>query len=534
MVFGNMGETSATGVAFTRNPSTGDRELYGEFLVNAQGEDVVAGIRTPQNITEAARIAAGSDKPSMETVMPDVFKQFVETTQTLERHDRDMQDMEFTVERGKLWMLQTRSGKRTTKAALRVAVDMAKEELITRDEALLRIEPAGLDQLLHPTIDPSAERNVLATGLPASPGAASGEIVFNSDEAETLKSCGHKIILVRVETSPEDIHGMHAAEGILTTRGGMTSHAAVVARGMGKPCVSGAGSIRVDYAKQTMTVGGKTFKKGATVTIDGSTGQVIEGSVAMLQPELSGEFATIMEWADKARRLGVRANADTPTDARVARKFGAEGIGLCRTEHMFFEGDRIVAVRQMILADDEKSRRLALAKIQPMQRQDFVGLFEIMAGLPVTIRLLDPPLHEFLPKTHADMEVVAKDLGVDVAEIEARAHKLHEFNPMLGHRGVRLGISYPEIYEMQARAIFEAVVEVQKKAGKTVIPEIMIPLVATRKELDLMKAVVDQVASEVSQLSGQKLDYLVGTMIELPRAALRAGDIAQSADFFSF
>jgi len=534
MVFGNMGETSATGVAFTRNPSTGDRELYGEFLVNAQGEDVVAGIRTPQNITEAARIAAGSDKPSMETVMPDVFKQFVETTQTLERHYRDMQDMEFTVERGKLWMLQTRSGKRTTKAALRVAVDMAKEELITRDEALLRIEPAGLDQLLHPTIDPSAERNVLATGLPASPGAASGEIVFNSDEAETLKSSGHKIILVRVETSPEDIHGMHAAEGILTTRGGMTSHAAVVARGMGKPCVSGAGSIRVDYAKQTMTVGGKTFKKGATVTIDGSTGQVIEGSVAMLQPELSGEFATIMEWADKARRLGVRANADTPTDARVARKFGAEGIGLCRTEHMFFEGDRIVAVREMILADDEKGRRAALAKLLPIQRGDFADLFEIMSGLPVTIRLLDPPLHEFLPHTDEEIAEVAKAMGADPDKLKRRSQELQEFNPMLGFRGCRIAIAYPEVAEMQARAIFEGAVAASKKTGKPVTAEVMVPLVFTRAEFDLIKARIDAMHAAVEKETGVNVPYQVGTMIELPRACLVAAEIAVTAEFFSF
>jgi pyruvate,orthophosphate dikinase len=534
MVFGNMGETSATGVAFTRNPSTGDRELYGEFLVNAQGEDVVAGIRTPQNITEAARIAAGSDKPSMETVMPDVFKQFVETTQTLERHYRDMQDMEFTVERGKLWMLQTRSGKRTTKAALRVAVDMAKEELITRDEALLRIEPAGLDQLLHPTIDPSAERNVLATGLPASPGAASGEIVFNSDEAETLKSSGHKIILVRVETSPEDIHGMHAAEGILTTRGGMTSHAAVVARGMGKPCVSGAGSIRVDYAKQTMTVGGKTFKKGATVTIDGSTGQVIEGSVAMLQPELSAEFATIMEWADKARRLGVRANADTPTDARVARKFGAEGIGLCRTEHMFFEGDRIVAVREMILADDEKGRRAALAKLLPIQRGDFADLFEIMSGLPVTIRLLDPPLHEFLPHTDEEIAEVAKAMGADPDKLKQRSQELQEFNPMLGFRGCRIAIAYPEVAEMQARAIFEGAVAASKKTGKPVTAEVMVPLVFTRAEFDLIKARIDAMHAAVEKETGVNVPYQVGTMIELPRACLVAAEIAETAEFFSF
>jgi pyruvate,orthophosphate dikinase len=534
MVFGNMGETSATGVAFTRNPSTGDKELYGEFLVNAQGEDVVAGIRTPQNITEAARIAAKSDKPSMETVMPDVFKQFVATTEKLESHYRDMQDMEFTVERGKLWMLQTRSGKRTTKAALRIAVEMANEGLITRGEALLRIEPAGLDQLLHPTIDPNAERNVLATGLPASPGAASGEIVFNSDEAETLKSAGHKIILVRVETSPEDIHGMHAAEGILTTRGGMTSHAAVVARGMGKPCVSGVGSIRVDYAKQTMSVAGKTFKKGATITIDGSSGHVIEGSVAMLQPELSGEFATIMEWADEARRLGVRANADTPNDARVARKFGAEGIGLCRTEHMFFEGDRIVAVREMILADDEKGRRAALAKLLPIQRGDFADLFEIMSGLPVTIRLLDPPLHEFLPHTDEEIAEVAKAMGADADKLKRRAQELHEFNPMLGFRGCRIAIAFPEVAEMQARAIFEGAVAASKKTGKAVTAEVMVPLVFTRAEFDLIKARIDAMHAAVEKETEMEVPYQVGTMIELPRACLRAAEIAETAEFFSF
>src|SRR5947209_4054708 len=534
MVFGNMGETSATGVAFTRNPSTGDKELYGEFLVNAQGEDVVAGIRTPQNITEAARIAAKSDKPSMETVMPEVFRQFVETTQKLEAHYRDMQDMEFTVERGKLWMLQTRSGKRTTKAALRIAVEMAKEGLINRDEALLRIEPGGLDQLLHPTIDPKAERNVLATGLPASPGAASGEIVFNSDEAETLKSSGHKIILVRVETSPEDIHGMHAAEGILTTRGGMTSHAAVVARGMGKPCVSGVGSIRVDYAKQTMSVAGKTFKKGATITIDGSTGQVIEGAVAMLQPELSGEFATIMEWADEARRLGVRANADTPNDARVARKFGAEGIGLCRTEHMFFEGDRIVAVRELILADDEKGRRAALSKLLPIQRGDFADLFEIMSGLPVTIRLLDPPLHEFLPHSDDEIAEVAKAMGADADKLKRRAQELHEFNPMLGFRGCRIAIAFPEVAEMQARAIFEGAVAASKKTGKTVTAEVMVPLVFTRAEFDLIKARIDAMHAAVEKETETEVPYQVGTMIELPRACLRAAEIAETAEFFSF
>jgi pyruvate,orthophosphate dikinase len=445
-----------------------------------------------------------------------------------------MQDIEFTVQRGKLYMLQTRNGKRTAKAALKIAVDMVHEGLIDKREAVARIVPASLDQLLHPTLDPKAPRKVIAKGLPASPGAASGKVVFTADDAEKQARAGEKVILVRRETSPEDIHGMHAAEGILTSTGGMTSHAAVVARGMGKPCVAGAGDVRIDGKARTLSVRGTVVKTGDTITLDGSTGEIILGVVPTVQPELSGDFSQLMEWADEFRKLGIRTNAETPTDAAQARKFGAEGIGLCRTEHMFFDGDRIVAVREMILADDEKSRRAALAKIQPMQRQDFVELFEIMAGLPVTIRLLDPPLHEFLPKTAAEMEVVAKDLGVDVKEIEERANKLHEFNPMLGHRGVRLGISYPEIYEMQARAIFEAVADVQKKAGKTVIPEIMIPLVATKKELDLMKVVIDQVAEEVSSSSGEKLEYLVGTMIELPRAALRAGDIAETAEFFSF
>ncbi|MDP3160914.1 MAG: pyruvate, phosphate dikinase [Reyranella sp.] len=534
MVFGNMGETSATGVAFTRNPSTGENRLYGEFLINAQGEDVVAGIRTPQALTRIAREEMGEKSASMEEAMPEVFNEFKSVVERLEHHYRDMQDIEFTVEKGRLYMLQTRNGKRTAKAALKVAVDLASEGLITREEAVMRVEAASLDQLLHPTIDPSSPRNVIASGLPASPGAATGKIVFDAEEAERLGGAGEAVILVREETSPEDIHGMHAAEGILTSTGGMTSHAAVVARGMGKPCVAGAGDVRIDAKTATLSVRGTVVKAGETITLDGSTGEIILGIVPTVQPELSGDFAELMVWADEVRTLGIRTNAETPADAAQARKFGAEGIGLCRTEHMFFEGDRIVAVRQMILADDEKSRRMALAKIQPMQRQDFVELFEIMAGLPVTIRLLDPPLHEFLPKTHADMEVVAKDLGVDVKEIEERAHKLHEFNPMLGHRGVRLGISYPEIYEMQARAIFEAVAEVQKKHGKTVIPEIMIPLVATAKELELMKAVVDQVASEVGQMSGEKLEYLVGTMIELPRACLRAADIALHADFFSF
>jgi pyruvate,orthophosphate dikinase len=534
MVFGNMGEDCATGVAFTRDPSTGTNLFYGEYLVNAQGEDVVAGIRTPQHLTVQGKLAQKSDAPAMEEVMPEVFKQLDGVRQRLEQHYHDMQDIEFTVQRGKLYMLQTRNGKRTAKAALKIAVDMVHEGLIDKREAVARIVPASLDQLLHPTLDPKAPRKVIAKGLPASPGAASGKVVFTADDAEKQARAGEKVILVRRETSPEDIHGMHAAEGILTSTGGMTSHAAVVARGMGKPCVAGAGDVRIDGKARTLSVRGTVVKTGDTITLDGSTGEIILGVVPTVQPELSGDFSQLMEWADEFRKLGIRTNAETPTDAAQARKFGAEGIGLCRTEHMFFDGDRIVAVREMILADDEKSRRAALAKIQPMQRQDFVELFEIMAGLPVTIRLLDPPLHEFLPKTAAEMEVVAKDLGVDVKEIEERANKLHEFNPMLGHRGVRLGISYPEIYEMQARAIFEAVADVQKKAGKTVIPEIMIPLVATKKELDLMKVVIDQVAEEVSSSSGEKLEYLVGTMIELPRAALRAGDIAETAEFFSF
>jgi len=534
MVFGNMGEDCATGVAFTRDPSTGANLFYGEYLVNAQGEDVVAGIRTPQHLTVQGKLAQKSDAPAMEEVMPEVFKQLDSVRQRLEKHYSDMQDIEFTVQRGKLYMLQTRNGKRTAKAALKIAVDMVHEGLIDKREAVSRIVPASLDQLLHPTLDPKAPRKVIAKGLPASPGAASGKVVFSADDAEKQARGGEKVILVRRETSPEDIHGMHAAEGILTSTGGMTSHAAVVARGMGKPCVAGAGDVRIDGKARTLSVRGTVVKTGDTITLDGSTGEIILGVVPTVQPELSGDFSQLMEWADEFRKLGIRTNAETPADAAQARKFGAEGIGLCRTEHMFFEGDRIVAVRQMILADDEKSRRVALAKIQPMQRQDFVELFEIMAGLPVTIRLLDPPLHEFLPKTPEEMEVVARDLGVDVKEIEERANKLHEFNPMLGHRGVRLGISYPEIYEMQARAIFEAVAEVQKKAGKTVVPEIMIPLVATKKEFDLMKVVIDQVAEEVSQSADETLEYLVGTMIELPRAALRAGDIAQSAEFFSF
>jgi len=534
MVFGNMGETSATGVAFTRNPSTGEKSLYGEFLLNAQGEDVVAGIRTPQEITEQARVAAGSDKPSMEKSLPDAFKELTRIYGVLEKHYRDMQDLEFTVEQGKLWMLQTRSGKRTAKAALRIAVELANEKLITREEAVARVEPQALDQLLHPTIDPSAERKVLAVGLPASPGAAAGEIVLSADDAEAMKAQGHRVILVRVETSPEDIHGMHAAEGILTTRGGMTSHAAVVARGMGKPCVSGAGTLRVDYATGTLSVAGQTFRQGDKITIDGSTGQVLVGRVPMIEPELSGEFATLMGWADGVRKLGVRANADTPTDARVALKFGAEGIGLCRTEHMFFEEHRIRAVREMILADDEGSRRAALAKLLPMQRQDFVKLFEIMQGLPVTIRLLDPPLHEFLPHTDEEIAEVAEAMKADPRKLADRARQLHEFNPMLGFRGCRLAIAYPEIAEMQARAIFEAAVEAAATTGKPVVPEVMVPLIATKAELDLVKDRIDAMAQAVAKERSARIDYQVGTMIELPRAALMAGEIAQSAEFFSF
>jgi pyruvate,orthophosphate dikinase len=534
MVFGNMGESSATGVAFTRNPSTGESKLYGEFLINAQGEDVVAGIRTPQDITEDARKESGSDKASMEAAMPDAFAELTRIYTMLEKHYRDMQDMEFTVERGKLWMLQTRSGKRTAKAALKIAVELAQEGLISQKDAVSRIDPASLDQLLHPTIDPAAKRDVIATGLPASPGAASGEIVFSSDEAAKLQADGHKVILVRIETSPEDIHGMHAAQGILTTRGGMTSHAAVVARGMGKPCVSGCGSIRVDYGRGTMSIGSRTFKTGDVITIDGSMGQVLAGRMPMIEPELSGEFGTLMGWADAARKIGVRVNADTPEDARTAIKFGAEGIGLCRTEHMFFEETRIRTVREMILAEEEQVRRAALSRLLPMQRADFIELFEIMKGLPVTIRLLDPPLHEFLPHTHAEIEEVARAMNTDPRRLADRARELAEFNPMLGFRGCRIAIAYPEIAEMQARAIFEAAVESEKRTGKAVGLEVMVPLIATKAELDLVKARIDATAQAVMRETGKKLAYQVGTMIELPRACLLAGEIAKSAAFFSF
>ncbi len=534
MVFGNMGETSATGVAFTRNPATGEKALYGEFLVNAQGEDVVAGIRTPLPLTEAAREAAGSDGPSLEALMPEVFAELKAIYEKLEARYRDMQDIEFTIQEGRLWMLQTRTGKRTARAALRIAVDMAEEGLISREEAVLRIEPTQLDQLLHPTIAPDAKRDVLARGLPASPGAASGEIVFSSDEAEALKAQGHKVILVRIETSPEDIHGMHAAEGILTTRGGMTSHAAVVARGMGRPCVSGAGTIRVDYAAQTLRVGPRTLAKGDIITLDGTRGEVMVGEVPMRQPELTGAFGTLMAWADKARRMRVRTNAETPRDARQAREFGAEGIGLCRTEHMFFDEDRILAMREMILAGDEAGRRAALAKLLPMQRRDFTELFEIMAGLPVTIRLLDPPLHEFLPREAEEIAAVADALGVSAETLRERVEALGEFNPMLGHRGCRLAITYPEIPEMQARAIFEAACDAATATGKPVVPEIMVPLVAYRAEFDIVRDVIRTVAAAVEEERGVQLDYSIGTMIELPRAALRAGDIAETAEFFSF
>ncbi len=534
MVFGNMGETSATGVAFTRDPSTGEKSYYGEFLINAQGEDVVAGIRTPQYLTRAAREAAGADDTSMEEAMPQVFAELAANFDKLEAHYCDMQDIEFTVERGTLYMLQTRNGKRTTKSALKIAVDMVAEGLISEEDAIGRVEPQGLDQLLHPTLDPDAPRTVIARGLPASPGAASGEVVFHSDEAESRTKMGHKVILVRIETSPEDIHGMHAAEGILTARGGMTSHAAVVARGMGRACVAGAGTVRIDYAARQFTVGGVTVKAGAIITIDGSTGQIMAGAVSTVQPELTGDFGTLMGWADKIRHLGVRANAETPADARTAREFGAEGIGLCRTEHMFFDAARILAMREMIVARDEIGRRKALGKLLPAQRGDFVELFHIMKGLPVTIRLLDPPLHEFLPHEDHEIEEVAQAAGVSVDAIKRRLTELTESNPMLGHRGCRLGITYPEIYEMQARAIFTAAAEVSREHGETIVPEIMIPLVATKAEIDYLKARIDSVAAAVATETGQHLDYFVGTMIELPRAALRAGEIAQSAEFFSF
>ncbi|MBW8270718.1 pyruvate, phosphate dikinase [Caldovatus aquaticus] len=531
MVFGNMGEDCATGVCFTRDPSTGENVFYGEYLINAQGEDVVAGIRTPQPILKAR---AKPGERSMEEAMPEAFAELMRVRETLERHYRDMQDIEFTVQRGRLYMLQTRNGKRTAAASLKIAVDMAREGLIDEREAVSRVNPAALDQLLHPTLDPKAPRKLLAKGLPASPGAACGVVVFSADEAEARAQKGESVILVRVETSPEDIHGMHAAKGILTTRGGMTSHAAVVARGMGRPCVAGAGGITVDYNAQTMMSGGQVVQAGETITLDGSTGEVFIGAVPMIEPQLSGDFATLMEWADRVRRLRVRANAETPTDAETARRFGAEGIGLCRTEHMFFDPGRIGAVRQMIMAESEGGRRDALARLLPFQRQDFVELFRIMAGLPVTIRLLDPPLHEFLPHGEHEIEEVAAALGTDVARMRRRLAELSEANPMLGHRGCRLGITFPEIYEMQARAIFEAAAQIGKETHKAPLPEIMIPLVATRRELEITRAIVDKAAQEVFAEQGYHVAYSVGTMIELPRAALTADAIAEAADFFSF
>ena len=534
MVFGNMGEDCATGVAFTRNTSTGINEFYGEYLINAQGEDVVAGIRTPQYLTTEARKTAGADLPAMEEVMPKVFNELAAIRAKLEEHFTDMQDIEFTVQKDKLWMLQTRTGKRTAAAALKIAIDLAKDGVITKEKAIQRIEPNALDHLLHPTLDPKAARNVLARGLPASPGAASGRVVFTAQDAEAWAGRGEKVILVRVETSPEDIGGMHVSQGILTSRGGMTSHAAVVARGMGRACVAGAGEVRIDTRAKTMFSRGHEVKEGDVITLDGSTGEVMLGAVPTVQPELTGDFGTLMGWVDEIRTLKVRANAETPLDARTARRFGAEGIGLCRTEHMFFHPERIIAVREMIMATDEAGRRHALAKIEPYQKNDFVELFEIMAGLPVTVRLLDPPLHEFLPKNEAEMADVARAAGTDVSALRSRNTELHETNPMLGHRGCRLGISYPEIYEMQARAIFEAAVEVSKKSGVTVTPEVMIPLVCTKKEFDLLKEVIDGAAREVFSQRGMTLPYMVGTMIELPRAALVAGKIAETASFFSF
>ncbi|MDJ0386793.1 pyruvate, phosphate dikinase [Roseomonas sp. E05] len=531
MVFGNMGEDCATGVCFTRDPSTGENLFYGEYLINAQGEDVVAGIRTPQPIRKSR---AKPGERSMEEAMPGAFAELMQVRETLEKHYTDMQDIEFTVQQNKLYMLQTRNGKRTAAASLKIAVDMAREGLIDEPEAVKRVAPSSLDQLLHPTLDPKGARTLLSKGLPASPGAACGVVVFSADEAEARAAKGESVILVRIETSPEDIHGMHAAKGILTTRGGMTSHAAVVARGMGRPCVAGAGGVVVDYHSQQLSAGGKVVQAGETITLDGATGEIFLGTVPMVEPQLSGDFATLMGWADKVRRLKVRANAETPLDAETARKFGAEGIGLCRTEHMFFDPERIGAVRQMIMSESEGARREALAKLLPFQRKDFIELFRIMAGLPVTIRLLDPPLHEFLPHKDEDLVEVAEGLGADVAAMKRRALDLSEANPMLGHRGCRLGVTYPEIYEMQARAIFEAAVATAKETGKAPVPEIMIPLVGMKKELEITRAQVDKVAKEVFAETGTTIEYLVGTMIELPRAALTADAIAGVADFFSF
>ncbi|MGB3795864.1 MAG: pyruvate, phosphate dikinase [Alteraurantiacibacter sp.] len=534
MVFGNMGDTSATGVAFTRDPSTGERSYYGEWLVNAQGEDVVAGIRTPQYLTKARREAAGAELPSMEEAMPAAYQELARVFDLLENHYKDMQDIEFTVQEGVLWMLQTRSGKRTAKAALKMAVEMVDEGLIDEKTAILRVDPMALDQLLHPTLDPDAPRDELATGLPASPGAASGKIVLDADTAELWANREEDVILVRVETSPEDIHGMHAARGILTARGGMTSHAAVVARGMGRPCVSGASAVSINLENRTLRIGNRELKEGDVITLDGAKGQIMAGRVATIEPELAGDFGVLMEWADKHRRMGVRTNAETPEDCKTARGFGAEGIGLCRTEHMFFDAGRISAVRAMILADDETGRRTALARLLPEQRSDFAEIFRTMHGLPCTIRLLDPPLHEFMPTRDEEFQELSDSLNVSMDHLKRRANELHEFNPMLGHRGCRLGITFPEIYEMQARAIFEAACDVTAEGGEPVVPEVMIPLVATRKELQILRKLVNDAADQVFAERGASVEYLVGTMIELPRAALMAGEIAEEARFFSF
>jgi pyruvate,orthophosphate dikinase len=532
MVFGNMGENCATGVAFTRDPGTGEKRFFGEFLINAQGEDVVAGIRTPQPINRGGKTA--SNLPSLEELMPDCYRTLVDIYQKLEKHYRDMQDIEFTIEKGKVWFLQTRNGKRTAQAAVKIAVDMVAEGMIEQKTAVRRVDPAQLDQLLHPTLDPKVPKEVIAKGLPASPGAATGRVVFTAEEAQRQVEHGEKVLLVRLETSPEDIHGMHVAEGILTARGGMTSHAAVVARGMGKPCVTGCGDLLIDYPAGQMKVGSHAIRQGDFLTINGSTGEVILGKVPTIEPELSGDFGTFMSWVDQFRKLKVRTNADTPHDAAVARRFGAEGIGLCRTEHMFFEGERIDAVREMILADDRPGREKALKKILPMQKGDFKGIFQEMRGLPVTIRLLDPPLHEFLPHTPEEIEQVAQKIDQPVDRIRKKLEQLHEFNPMLGHRGCRLGITYPEIYEMQVRAILEAACELVKEEKFEIIPEIMIPLVGHVNELEYLRKVTEQVAQKVMKEKAVKLDYLIGTMIELPRAALTADQVAREADFFSF
>ncbi len=534
MVFGNMGDDCATGVVFTRNPSDGAKDIYGEYLINAQGEDVVAGTRTPQHITKKARTNSKDKKPSMEEAMPAVYKKLKNILLKLEKYYKDMQDVEFTVENKILWMLQTRSGKRTAKSSVKIAVDMVKEKLISKKEAVLRLDPNSLDALLHPTLDENAEINVIAKGLPASPGAASGKVVFTSDEAERLNGMMQNTILVRVETSPEDIHGMHAAKGILTARGGMTSHAAVVARGMGRPCVSGSSEIEIDYEGKIFKTKNTTVKEGDVITIDGSTGNIIIGEVKTVKPEISGDFSKLMSWADGFRKLKVRTNSETPLDSKVAKDFGAEGIGLCRTEHMFFDEERILSVREMILSKSKEDRAIALDKLLPHQKEDFFEIFKIMQGLPVTVRLLDPPLHEFLPKSNKEIEDVANSIKLTKNEIQARIIELHEQNPMLGHRGCRLGISFPEIYEMQCRAIFEALIELKKNKIKSAFPEIMIPLVSTEAEIKIMKNLVIRTAKKVQDVHKIKIDFLVGTMIELPRAAIRANEIAKHAEFFSF